>query len=57
MLSLSSGTFLGDASNASNDTPGTPQAVSDCQAVLNDFASLKTELASNAPGSGIKGLP
>lgn len=52
---LPSGTFLGDASNAADDTSGTSQAQSDCQAVLSDFASLKSELASTAPGSGLKG--
>lgn len=45
---LTSGTFLGDASNASNDTSGTSQANSDVQAVLSDFNSLNAELAQTS---------
>jgi hypothetical protein len=48
---VTSGTFLGDASNASSDTSGTSQADSDVQALLNDFNSLNAELAQN---SGVK---
>lgn len=48
---LTSGTFLGDASNASNDTSGTSEADSDVQALLSDFNSLNDELAET---SGIK---
>lgn len=48
---LTSGTFLGDASNASNDTSGTGQAANDVQAILNDFSALNAELAQN---SGVK---
>lgn len=48
---LTSGTFLGDASNASNDTSGTSEADSDVQALLSDFNSLNAELAQT---SGVK---
>lgn len=43
--SLTSGTFLGDASNASNDTSGTSEADSDVHALTSDFNSLNAELA------------
>jgi hypothetical protein len=46
--SLASGTFLGDASDASSDTSGTSQAVSDVQEVLGDFSALNAELAQNS---------
>lgn len=49
--SLASGTFLGDASNASNDTSGTSEADSDVHALLNDFNSLNAQLAQT---SGVK---
>lgn len=48
---LTSGTFLGDASSASNDTSGTSQAGGDVQAILGDFNSLNAELAQ---ASGVK---
>ena len=43
-----SGTFLGDAGSAGNDTPGTRQADSDAQATLTDFKNLNAELAKTS---------
>jgi hypothetical protein len=43
-----SGTFLGDAGSAGNDTPGTSQADSDVQAILTDFKNLNAELAKTS---------
>lgn len=54
--SLASGTFLGDASNAAEDTAGTSQAASDVQAILTDFGNLNAELAQNS-GVQAKGYP
>jgi hypothetical protein len=52
---LTSGTFLGDASNATNDTPGSSQALADCQATVADFKAIQGELATTAPGSKLGG--
>jgi hypothetical protein len=56
---LTSGTFLGDASDASDDTAGTSQAASDVHAVLNDFATLNAELltTSGVQAKGYAGTP
>jgi hypothetical protein len=45
---LTSGSFLGDASDASEDTAGTAQADSDVQATISDFGELNAELAQYA---------
>jgi hypothetical protein len=45
---LDSGTFLGDTSIASSDTPGTSQAASDVEAILGDFSALNSDLAQNS---------
>ena len=56
---LVSGTFLGDASNATNDTADTSQADSDVQAILNDFTALNAELLNNSgvQAKGYAGTP
>ena len=51
---LTSGTFLGDASNASSDIAGTSQANGDVQASLNDFGALQAEVKVNT-GVMVKG--
>jgi hypothetical protein len=51
-----SGTFLYDAQDASNDTAGTSQADSDVAATISDFAALNAELKTTA-GVQMKGLP
>lgn len=53
---VTSGSFLGDAGNAGQDSAGSSQATSDVDATLSDFAKLKAELATTAPGSGLEGL-
>ena len=50
------GTFLGDAVNASTDTPNTSQASSDVQATISDLAAINAELKTTAPGVHITGL-
>ena len=50
------GSLIGDASNASTDTPGTSQATADTQAVTTDLAAANQELVTTAPGVIITGL-
>jgi hypothetical protein len=55
LCGLTGGTFLGDASNATNDTPGSSEALADCQATVANYKALQAELATTAPGAKLGG--